>query len=162
MDNKEYRDNQKQQRNTFKKYRKHMWKVLIGFLFAFVAAFVLPKTVLPWLFGILKGFLSEYVAGSIIVWIQVISICLGVISGFVNSIKAIKAKEDIDKYQDLEEDIVDALINEKDELLQKVHGLEKENTKIKEESKTNTKTSTLIRVDNSYEEEKEKVKKYVR
>lgn len=162
MDNKEYRDNQKQQKKAFKKYRKCMWKVLIGFLFAFVAAFALPKTILPWLFGVLKGFLSEYIAGSIVVWTQVISICAGVLTGFVNSIKAIKAKEDIDKYQGLEEDIVDSLIHEKEELEKKVEGLEKENSKVKEETKTNTKINSFRKVNSSYEEEEEKSKSYTR
>ena len=162
MDNKEYRNNQKEQKNSFKKYRKSMWKVLGGFLFAFLAAFALPQTVFPWLYGILKGFLTEYVAGSIVVWTQIISICAGVLTGFVNSIKAIKAKEDIDKYQGLEEDIVDSLIREKDELQKKVDGLEKENIKVKEETKTNTKTTTYRKVNSSYEEENEKVKSYAK
>ena len=34
MDNKEYRHNQKEQKKSFKKYRKSMWKVLGGFMVA--------------------------------------------------------------------------------------------------------------------------------
>ena len=162
MDNKEYRENQKIQRKEFKKYRKHMWKVIGYLLLAGASAFIFPYNLLVGLNGILKPLIGEYVADSITVLVQMLGMFGGVVGGIVNTYKAAKAKDAVDQAQDDEEEIVNSLIDEKDNLLKKVENLEKEKEKIITESKTVTKTEELTRSSSEYTEEKPKTKKYTR
>ena len=161
MSNREYRENQKKQRKEFKKYRKSMWKMFIGFLVAGAAAFVLPEFGLPALNALLKGIIGEYLAGSVTVFTQIALLAGGVIGGVVNAFKAIRAKDEIDKAQDEEENIVDVLINENEDLAKKVEKHEKEKTNVKVETKTNSKTMNYQKSNDSYVEEEEE-KRYTK
>ena len=116
MDNKEYRENQKVQRKSFKEYRKHMIRGLMGFGLAIVSISFLPEYVFPHVNNFLKGFMSEYLAGSVTVFTQLACLVGGVASGVINAFKAINDKDTIDKAQDREEEIVEELFEEKDKL----------------------------------------------
>lgn len=160
MDNREYRENQKIQRKSFNDYRKHMIKVLLGFGIAIASISIFPEYVFPYLNTFLKGFMSDYLAGSLTLFTQLAFLIGGTVSGVVNSFKAVNDKVIIDKAQDREEEIIDKLINENEKLSERVNTLE--NEKANSISKTSSKTNTRRRVINPYEEEQVKVKKYTR
>ena len=159
MESKEYRENQKIQRKEFKKYRKYMWRILISILFTVASSFIFPGNLFVWLHNFLSGFLSKFIADSIVVWTQVLCMAGGVIGAVANTIKASNAKNAIDKAQDKEEDIVDSLLDQKDELLKKVDELSKEKEKVVTESKTYTKTEDYSKDSREFVEEKPKTKK---
>ena len=160
MNNKEYRENQKIQRKSFKKYRKCMWKVLIYFFLAVGSVTVLPHILAP-LHEPLSRLFSTLIANSIHVGAQLLVLFGGVLGGVVNAIKANKARWEIDNAQDEEENIVDSLINENEELLKKVDNLEKQKEKVNVEIKTNSKANDFVKNNHEYVEE-EKVKKYTK
>ena len=159
MNNKEYLENQKIQRRSFKKYCKHMIKLLISLLFAGASAFVFPSNIFVWLNNLLKGIIGSYLSASITVWTQILCMFGGVLSGIYHAYKASKSKDEIDIAQDEEENFVDRLINENDNLTKKVENLEKE--KEVENKKSNTK-SDLIKNNREISYEEEKVKKYTK
>lgn len=159
MNNKEYQDVHKKERKAFKKYRKHMWKVIISFLIAIAAFTIIPSALVP-LHGLLNSLFSTYIADSIYVWIEVLIFAGGSLSGVINAIKAYNSKEDVEKYQDEEEDIVEGIKNEYDKLLNKVETLEK--SKTKEENKASIKSNNYTKHNNSSYFEIEKEKKYTK
>ena len=159
MENKEYKENQKVQRKEFKKYRKHMIKMVVSLLFAVASAFIFPEHVFGFVFQFLKKFISEYLAGSIVFWAQVLCMSGGVLGGIYHAFKASQAKNAVDKAQDEEEDIVDSLITEKDNLLRKVDELSKEKEKIMTENKSYTNTKDYSKTSREFVEEKPKTKK---
>ena len=160
--NKEYYNNQKEQRKTFKKYRKHMLKLLASAVIGVAASFAFPGAPL---FAFLKSFLSEYVAGSIVVWSQILTMAGCGIGTIYHTFKAAREKQKMDELQGEEENMVDCLTNENDELKKKVDDKDKELAKTKEETKTESRSyDNKEKNNNSYvrEEEKQKTKRLTR
>ena len=157
MDSKEYYNNQKQQRKSFKNYRKHMLKLLGSSLVGMAAAFAIPWRVL---FNFLLKFTTEYIAGSVTIWTQIALMAFCGIKAVYHTYKAAKEKVKMDNLQGSEEDMVDSLINENDNLLKKVDSLENEKVKTKEEVKTTTKSyDNFTKTDNAITQENTKGKR---
>ena len=154
--NKEYYENQKKQRKSFKNYRKHMIKLLLSSLVGMAAAFALPWNIL---FKALLNITTEYIAGSITVWAQILLMAYCGIKAVYHTYKAAKEKEIMDELQGSEEDMVDYLINENDKLNKKVDSLEKEKVKTIEETKeTNYVYNNPVNTIEPETKEKSKVK----
>lgn len=157
MDNKEYRENQKKQKKSLKKYRRHIIKAAIFGGIAIASAFLFPTG----LVGVLKGLLGDYIGGSVAFFTQWGLAGAGIIGATSNVIKANVERNKIEKSQDEEEDIVDCIINENDNLERKVNNLEKQ--KDKTINKDNTKSNDrVVKIDNSLEYEEENQKKYTK
>ena len=157
--NKEYTENQKKQRKSFKEYRKQMLKLLGSTIVGIVTAFAFPGRPI---YEFLQKFFTDYIAGSITIWTQLIIMGVCGIKAVYHTFKAASEKQNIDNLQDEEENIVDYLVNENDKLNQKINSLEKEKTIVKEIEKTSSKAVSNLRKVNANEEENVKVKKYTK
>lgn len=150
---KEYSKNQRSQKKSFKEYRKHMIRAGISIVLALLGTFAFPSSLVV---ELLKGF-GEYVGVSVAVWSKILLMAGGTIGTIVNGIKAKKVKDKIDDLNDLEEEIVEKIVYDKEKLEQKNHDLEK--TKLKEEVlDQKTKYERKDNYSNEVEEEKRLIK----
>ena len=101
MDNKEYRENQKKQKKSLKKYRKHIIKAAIFGGIAVASAFLFPAGVFP----AIKGLLGESAAINITFFTQWGIAAGGLIGAVKNIFQAHKERKNIENAQDEEEDI---------------------------------------------------------
>lgn len=159
--NKEYSNNQKIQKKSFKKYRKYIGRVLLWGAVAVASAFVIPYGTL---FASLTNLVGRSLAANITFFTQWGLVAAGGMGAVVNVFKANHERRKIDIAQDEEENIIDSMVNENDKLKQKVENLEKSKEKVYEE---NTKVKSIDVKEKSIddkmvEEENEKVKKYVK
>ena len=150
---KEYDKNQKEQKRTFKKYRKFIGKALLYGGIGLASALFFPAGV----FTALKGLLGESIAMNLTFFTQWGIAAAGAIGAGVNALKAHKARKKIEESQDYEEEIIDSMQEEKDNLEEKVKEYEKELTKQKDNNKTNDNSKTNSNT-NEYQEEVEENK----
>ena len=124
--NNEIRNNQKEQRRSLKKYRKHIGKILLWGGVAVASAFVFPY---GGIFNLLKGVIGESLAMNAVFFTQWGITGAGLIGGIMNAIKAKHERGKLENAQDEAEDLADGLVNENDELKRKVEELAKDKTK---------------------------------
>ena len=156
--NKEYELNQKEQKKSFKKYRKLIRKIILWIGLGVISTFVFPSGIV---FNFLKSFCTEYVAGSIAVWAQILCMGASVIETIINSYKAAKEKNKINDLQDEEENIIDVILKENDDLKKKIESMEKNKVHSKENNLLYDKTLSYEKrnqINNNDEEEKKYVK----
>lgn len=158
MNKKEYRENHKELKKSMNRYRKYIWKVIGGTVFACLSAFVFPEYLFPLLKTFLEKYFSSYIAGSITFFTQIICMGASMASAIINGIKAGKAHEKIENAQYEEECMVDSLISENEELNKKVREFKKQNTLTNTESKSVSKTNTTTKTTTN-EKTDNKVKK---
>ena len=156
--NKDYEINQKAQKKSFKKYQKYIRRIILWIGLGVVSTFVFPSGII---YNFLKGFLSEYIAGSISVWAQILCMGASVVETIVNSFKAVKEKSKINDLQDEEENIIDVIMNENDELKKKVESLEKTKS-YSNQNNLNYQKDKEKRQENNIDYENEKEKKFVK
>ena len=132
--NKEYQDNQKKQKKTFKKMRKYIGRIFLWAGIGIASAAFFPGGAIM---ELLKGTLGELLARSVAFFGQWGIAATGLVGAIINGIKAHNAAETIDDSQEEEENIVDCLVRDKGKLERKVEDLSKkkelENDKSKEE-----------------------------
>ena len=129
---KEYDKNQKEQKKTFKKYRRFIGKALLFGGIGLASALFFPAGVFP----ALKGLLGESIAMNATFFTQWGIALAGAIGAGVNALKAHRARRKIEESQEYEEEIIDAMQEEKGNLEEKVKEYEKELTMQKENNKT--------------------------
>lgn len=154
--NKEYLDNQRKQRKSFKEYRNRMIKMGIGVVAAFASFTLLPELLAP-VYTFLAGHIGEYLAGSLVFWAEIITLIGGGLGAIYNGVKAVSAKNVVDKSQDEEEVFVKNLIDEHEKLNEKVESLTEQIEKVNDYKKSETKTDEYRKVD-AYTDTQEKVK----
>ena len=145
---KEYDKNQKAQKKSLEKYRKHIGKALLWGGIGLASALFFPAGVFP----ALKGLLGESIAMNLTFFTQWGIAAAGAIGAGVNSLKAHKERKKIEESQEYEEEIIDAMQDEKTNLEEKVKEYENELSKQKANTKANDNKKT-----NNYSEEYQEI-----
>lgn len=126
---KEYQANQRKQKRTFKKYRKYIGRIFLWAGIGLASAIFFPGAAVM---GALKGFMGDFLAGSVAFFGQWGIAAAGLVGSVINGIKARHAAKTIDDSQEEEENIVDCMVRDNENLVRKVDNLSK--TKVKEEN----------------------------
>ncbi len=128
---KEYRDNQRKQKKTFKKFRKYIKKILLWAGIGIASAAFFPGAAVM---NALTGLIGSYYATSAAFFAQWGITAIGFGTAAYNGYKAYRAANTIDDLQGEEENTVDVICRDRDDAVRKYESVARklENVKNKE------------------------------
>ena len=138
---KEYRDNQRKQKKTFKKYRKYIKKILIWAGIGIASAAFFPGAALM---NALTGLIGSYYATSAAFFAQWGITAIGFGTAAYNGYKAYRAANTIDDLQDEEENTVDGICRDKDNAEKELAAVKNKEAKEIERTKDDNTSVTKV------------------